>query len=416
MTSAPPIQNKAGSDYVAVDPAASFAITPRGTWRFLGAVLGMIAIAIAIMSFMPFTRSQSATGWVAPVGGIVRVTADTPGRIHQLLVSEGDVVSAGKAVVELSPTADFERGEVAAAMKASAVDRQAAEEVRFSVEDEARRAKAVQLQAKLVNLSTDSMYLERQVALTETQVRLRQELVSRIERLEESGYAAATTVVQRRVELLSQQQQLEAARLAVANHNRQVEATQAELIQVQLERRSAEAGQQALRRRADEELITIESGGRSVYRSSTDAMVVALPQSIGQSVAVGGVIAVLAPRNAPLEAEVFVPPTSAGFLKVGQEVRVKYDAYPYREYGTGVGSVVSISATVLTPKDLGAIGLNISEPVVRVRVALKSLTVRAAGEDRSVRPGMTLSADFVTDRQPLGLALFRMLVPKGDRR
>lgn len=146
MTWTPPIQNKADSDYVAVDPTVSFAITPRGTWRFLGAVLGAIAIIIAIMSFLPFTRSRSATGWVAPVGGIVRVTANAPGRIHQLLVSEGDAVSAGQPVAELSPTAEFERGEVATAMKASVVDRQAAEEIRYSVEDEARRAKAAQLQ------------------------------------------------------------------------------------------------------------------------------------------------------------------------------------------------------------------------------------------------------------------------------
>ena len=405
---------KATGQYVSTDPSVSFIYDSRSAWVFLAVVVSVLAVVAACLCLMPYARVQTVTGALTPIGGIVRVASSAPGRVRDLAITDGTRVHAGQVIADIAPLADLDRGGVADALRAAVLGRIEANDARFLAEVEVRKARIEALEIRLATLFSDLGSLRRQVALSETQANLRQDLVARLERLEESGYAAGSTVVQRRVDLLTQQQQLEAAKLAVSNQQRQISTAQAELLQLRLESRSASADREILKRQTEEELITIESGGGSAYRSPIDGTVVAAPNGEGQSVSAGSVIAVIAPAGAELEAEILVPSASAGFLERGQPVRLKYDAYPYREYGVASGLISSIAPAALAASDLGDRSGAQSGSFVRVRVSLVRQTIHATGRDLPLRAGMTFSADIVSERQPLGLALFRALIPKGS--
>lgn len=81
-------------------------------------------------------------------------------------------------------------------------------------------------------------------------------------------------------------------------------------------------------------------------------------------------------------------------------------AFPYQRFGTLKGEVRSISTTVLGPTEISIPGLQIQEPVFRVRVALAREDIQAYGETIPLQPGMLLSADVVFDRRSLVEWLF----------
>ena len=134
--------------------------------------------------------------------------------------------------------------------------------------------------------------------------------------------------------------------------------------------------------------------------------IAALPVSTGQSIAAGGTIAVLIPEGSQLEAELLAPSRSIGFIKPGQEVQLRLQAFPYQRFGTVKGTIRTVSTTVLAPNEVGVQGLDIEEPVYRIRVTLSREAMHAYGEVAPMQPGMLVSAEIIVDRRSLMQWLF----------
>ena len=67
-------------------------------------VLFLVVIVIAVGTFAAFAsyaRKETVVGYVSPARGIVRVSANQPGVISDLLVKEGDAVSAGAPLMTI---------------------------------------------------------------------------------------------------------------------------------------------------------------------------------------------------------------------------------------------------------------------------------------------------------------------------
>ena len=134
--------------------------------------------------------------------------------------------------------------------------------------------------------------------------------------------------------------------------------------------------------------------------------VAVLPVALGQPVGAGATVAVVIPNGAKLEAELLVPSRGAGFIKPGEEVRLMLQAFPHERFGTVRGTVTTISRTVLGPAELAIPGMEIKEPVFRVRVELMSDEIQAYGDVIPMQPGMLVSADVVFDHRSLIQWLF----------
>lgn len=141
----------------------------------------------------------------------------------------------------------------------------------------------------------------------------------------------------------------------------------------------------------------------------------ALPARVGQSVPVGGAVAIVVPADAELVAELFVPSRAAGFIRPGQPLRLKYQAFPFERYGAQDGVVTDISLTVLLPSEAGVPGLPIGEPVFRVLGRLASQELAVYGERVPLRAGMRLTADIVVDQRTLQEWLLDSIYAVGRR-
>src|SRR3546814_11028794 len=58
--------------------------------------------------------------------------------------------------------------------------------------------------------------------------------------------------------------------------------------------------------------------------------------------------------DARLDVELFAPSRAIGFARVGERVRLMYDAFPYQQLGTIGGTVNRIPRTALGPPQLAA--------------------------------------------------------------
>lgn len=111
------------------------------------------------------------------------------------------------------------------------------------------------------------------------------------------------------------------------------------------------------------------------YSSTVDGIVTTVHVSRGQLVNPGSPLVTIVRNSAPLEARVLIQNKDIGLLKIGQDVKIKYFAYPYQEYGIQRGSISDISVRPSTAA--GEANLFV------VNVALASETIQR----QPVQPG-----------------------------
>ncbi|NES21883.1 MAG: HlyD family efflux transporter periplasmic adaptor subunit [Symploca sp. SIO3E6] len=113
--------------------------------------------------------------------------------------------------------------------------------------------------------------------------------------------------------------------------------------------------------------------------------------NIGEVVQPSQTIAEIAPQGVPLVLSAKLPNSEAGFIKKGMPVQVKFDAYPYQEYGIVSGKVTSVSADAKADQQLGS--------VYKVEVGLEQNYVEGKGQTIPFKAGQTANADIIIRRR-----------------
>lgn len=63
----------------------------------------------------------------------------------------------------------------------------------------------------------------------------------------------------------------------------------------------------------------------------------------------------LVPASAALEARLYGPSSAIGFVRPGQQVLLRYDAYPHQKFGRYAGTVTSVSRTTVSQGELAGV-------------------------------------------------------------
>jgi len=113
--------------------------------------------------------------------------------------------------------------------------------------------------------------------------------------------------------------------------------------------------------------------------------------TIGSMVTVGQILLHIAPEQEPIVAEAYAPNVAIGTLKLNQPVKMKYDAYPFQQYGIQYGKVISISPDAIRFD-------NSPEPMYKIMIELKDQFLDTNKGEKPLRYGMKGIAEIVTSR------------------
>jgi len=115
----------------------------------------------------------------------------------------------------------------------------------------------------------------------------------------------------------------------------------------------------------------------------------------------GQTLLTLIPSAAPLLAELTVQNKDMGTLRLHQPVKFKFEAFAYAEYGVMPGAIVHIAPEAQVDST--------GQATYRVLATLQQTYFRVKGLQTPLLPGMTASAEIVTDQQTLLALIFRPL-------
>jgi HlyD family secretion protein len=104
----------------------------------------------------------------------------------------------------------------------------------------------------------------------------------------------------------------------------------------------------------------------------------------------------LVPLNVVMEAEVRIDSLDVGYIKLGDPVRIKLDAFPFQKHGMLDGSVRTLSEDAFKRDTLEKTG---TDAYYLSRITLKTTTLANLAQSARLLPGMTLNAEVVVGQR-----------------
>jgi membrane fusion protein len=253
--------------------------------------------------------------------------------------------------------------------------------------------------------------LRSEIEIQSQRVQVAQTLVTAAQDLLAKGYMSAVEGKRREDAVLEHKQNL-------ASLQRQLAEQQSKLAEAQFSLKelptvTARKIQPLKDQISETEQRTAEGKGRSAYvvRAPGAGRVSMLQVSQGETVQLQHLQLEIVPDNSPLQAELLIPTRAAGFVRIGEQVRFLYDAFPYQNFGAYSGRITELSHTVLTKADTAG-PIAPEEPVYKAVAILDRPDVNADGRTVPLQAGMLLKAEMILDRRSLVSWIFDPLLHK----
>ena len=385
------------------------------TWSYPALTAFFCAIVLAIIAFslfFGFTRKETVSGLVVPDHGLIRLAAPQSGIITASYVSEGQQVRPGEALFVVSSERTSAQGATEAAINDTLTARIGHLQRELEQNTLQSTNKQQELSLRLPILNASLQVLDNDLVLQRKRVALIRDVVARISALEKSGTVSKLAMTEKAADALEQESRLSAIELQRLSLQREIAALQAARLDLP---HQAEREASLLKRNMEElkqQISESEVRRQVVIRADQAGQIAGVVVNKGQAVSVDQRIASLLPLGSRLEAELYAPTRAAGFIGVGTQVLLRYEAYPYQKFGQFRGSVREISLNTIPLGELQNLGAsfvnqinnsggNASEPVYRIRVQLDAQEIQAFGRAHRLKPGMQLAASLVLEHRTL---------------
>jgi membrane fusion protein len=362
------------------------------------------ATAAAIIAFLflaQYARKETVTGYLTPTAGTARIFVPQQGTVAAVHVEQGQRVGEGQPLLSVTTSRIAANGEDVDATVLAALARQQDQLTRqIAAEERRTESERDRLAAQIQGLETELGHIVAQIANQRERIRVVERLVAAAAQLAPRGLVSELDQRRREEALLEQRQSLNVL-------NQQLAARQSQLTEMRytLEQLPTVMAEkiQLLRNElsaAEQRIAEVEGRRAYVIRAPIAGRVSSLQASVGQVADPQRLQLQIVPAAGELQAELFVPARAIGFVEVGQDVRILYDAFPYQHFGTYRGRIVRLSQTILTGADVST-PVALREPAYKAIVALERLDIDAYGKRVPLQPDMLLKADIILERRTL---------------
>ncbi len=361
----------------------------------------IVVLALLFLSLGSYARKEHISGVLQPASGIVKLKATQSGRVHELLVKEGDKVLKGQPLLSVISDKqglsgfDLNQSKVEQSLKKmqSTNESIASAKARYQLE-------FTTLKSDIANLTKQTAQLNIQQNIYQSRIKLNKTLLKKLNKLSDTGYISALEIKRQQDLLLVLQQQTSKNALDLLVKNGGINRLNAQLALISIEHNKQ-------LKRLEEQLANLKLQTSIIkqehiteLRAPASGVVSTLLITKNSPVMNKQSLLSLLPNESEIQATMYISPEAFGFIEIGQQLRLRYQAFPYEKFGIYQGRITEVSANVILPNEMVSLGL-ISQPSYRISVALEAQTVSAFGKQIPLKAGMKVDADVIIDNRSL---------------
>ena len=408
-------------------------------------VIALVAGCGTAAALVPIDKVVSAQGRVVATDSTIVLQPLETAIVRQITVHEGEVVHKGDLLARLDPTfsnSDQNSMTLQVESLAAEVDRLRAEAAGINYTPAALNPASLVQQTIFLQRQQQQMLkkegyrqkttaLEGQLAKSAGDIRSyteRAQLAGVVEdkrrELEKLGWGSQLNSLQAKDQALEMRRSLDNAQQTIRSAAGDLAAMRAEAAvddrdwQAKISQDLTEAARKLIDATANSEKANLRSKMVELRAPEDATVLTQAPVSVGSVMQSGEKFLTLVPLNAPLELEAALPGGEAGYVHLGDPVHVKFDTFPFTQYGGGEGDVRSVSPDSFTNQTddrtragvVNTAGAQTGSSYFRMNVNLTKVTLHDTPKLFHVSPGMPVTLDvMVGKRTVLSYILSRAL-------
>lgn len=377
-------------------------VQPLRAWVFAMAAVGAVVAILAVMLIGEFNRRARVEGRLVPDLGLSTVVAPADGVVVRLMQHEGRRVGRGEGLLLITASRTTEAGlDAAVGIRRQLETRRDSTHRLGSMQAGQLQLQADGLSRQLTAARRELVQIESQVAGKLAQVRIAEEITDRYERIEDRRYVSRVQVAQQQQAVLALRGEQKAMERQAIAMRREIDRLQDAMRELTVQKSIVRATTVREVAALEQERVQQDAMGNMMLKAPVAGLVANAMVEAGQAVRAGQPLVSLLPDGSRLQARLLVPSHAIGFIEAGDEVLLRYQAFPYQKFGHARGTVVRVSKSPVMGED--------APSMYRVTVALERQTILAYGKAEPLRPGMLLEADILGERRKLYEWLFEPL-------
>ncbi len=390
-------------------------LAPAGlrTWWWVGTSAVIVIALVVYLLVGTYTKRVAVSGVLLPRQGFVRIMPPIDGVVTQSLVRQGMSVRRGATLFEITD----ERRLAGGAERAGTAVREQLQARLY--EEQVEREKALELEreselstrGRLGQLHKEASALDREIQLTRDHYASELINLERYRKLASLHFLSDVGLSEKENTVTDLAARLADNQRARAGVDVDIDAANAELKQLPIRNAMQLATIDGQISALKQEVVVRGEHDQITVTAPDNGTVASVLVQQGESVH-NQALAMIVPTGANLHAELFVPSRWIGFITPGQEVRLRYEAYPYQKFGQYDGRVISVSSAQIDPSDIppGVPRASAEQGVYKIIVDLASQNIVAYGANRSLVSGMIVEASIMQDTRRLIEWIFEPLI------
>ncbi|WP_234498141.1 HlyD family secretion protein [Vibrio maritimus] len=348
-----------------------------------------------------FYRKETVNGYLIPKKGIVKIFSGRNGVIDDLFVVEGQKVEQGQPIARILNSQNLDSGVELSAELIKEIDTQIdalTKEIhtikKVFVKDELR------IERQLNQLQRSLLAIEKAKATSQKRLNLKQQRLTNNKILYDKGFLSSTLLASMEEELLEAISLSERLDQEIASISVEIDSLHSQKLALPEQLELKKLSTQRLISELQAKKLELNNQYAFIKKAPETGVVTAIQSTLGSQINPISPILTIIPEDSPLEIELLLPTRSAGFVKIGDPVRIRFDAFPYQKFGLAKGRIINIDKSLLLPTEK-TLPIKVDEAVYRVRASLLNQNIHAYGKYFPLKVGMIGNADIIIEKRTL---------------
>lgn len=374
--------------------------------------LGILAsLLVFYLIWGEYTRKIRASGYLVPNAGVIKVAAAQTGIVAELRVKDGQAVTAGEVLAVLNSERATGAGDAMAQVeKQLDLRRSSLRNERMKTIDLFEQQRAA-FASRLANLRSEGEQVNSSLRLQQSRIELTDQILFNQRKLHEEHFVSDMALQQKEQERLADLVSLESIKRNRTTIDRDIHTTEADLQALPVKHANELSGIDRNIASLEQDHIENESRREVLLKAPVSGLVTAILTDVGKIAAVGQPLMNLIPKDSDLQADLYLPTKSAGFVRVGTRALLQYQAFPYQKFGSQEATVTKMSRVAVAAGELPYPPAGTATDLYYVAsLAIPKTTVLAYGKEEPLQAGMGLDANLVLDTRTLIEWVFEPLI------
>lgn len=381
------------------------------SWMIFWIVALLIVITVTYLFLSTYTKRTTATGQLVPNGGAISIGAPISGTVASVHVVEGQKISAGDLLFTIKDQRYLSNVSNA---PDQIKDQRYADNLHIALESEEHALLQAReqtltladqtttaLKRQLVSLDAEINQAEEQIARHSQRITLAKRSLDDRSALVKAGFYTKHA-------LTEQEDNLAALETQESTYKRELKSLRSRRIEVENELNSVPTKTNMNLSTIDGQLSVLhqkiqeqEIQGEVNIVAPIDGVITGINAHVGQ-ITTSQPLAVLLSENSKLQAYLYLSSREVGFVEAGQNVRIRYQAYPYQKFGQYSGTVAEVSQSPVARETLPPnLAIASGTEYYRAIVNLKSQFANVYEKQKHLVSGMVVEADIEQENRKL---------------